>query len=468
MKDPPRGGGAKSLGPEAWTLLALLVGTATYLAIREKTHAAEVSQLRQATDAKQAAMQAKVLELEKREAARDTEVKQLEPIGSAAAQAAIVPFQQRRRTQDSCTQPILRADGTFEYAGPGLGRNPPLWNNSAAQNDAGSKGIHQEGFNCAALFGHSDEYCAHNWGQWLASTCDQMLCTPDTGYVNGAEGYGGYPDGYLRGMKCSPGSGGVMAGCSSCAPLSGSAESPPSPPPGPSSCNDSCKYESDGDCDDGGVGAEYDHCDYGSDCIDCGDRTMPPPPPPPVLSMSTGQPNSGANCPGGGEGITTTIENLVVNQTYALSFYQAHGGYASSRSDAHGSGPPTPLGAMGNWWVQINTPDSSPMLPGQPGLGSNLSSMPYLGAGKQVWECVSVNFTAQSTTADLVLRGSDQKVGGWGGYTHSHMVLDDVRVDCWNGIDDPCDTSNGIVDGEKDPHFSFAHGGRADFRGRDG
>jgi len=402
MKDPPRGGGAKLLGPEAWTLLALLVGTATYLAIREKTHAAEVSQLRQATDAKQAAMQAKVLELEKREAARDTEVKQLEPIGSAAAQAAVVPFQQRRRTQDSCTQPTLKADGTFEYAGPGLGRNRPLWNNSDAQKDGSLgytlSGIHQEGFNCAANSGHSAEYCARNWGQWSTSSCDQMLCTPDTGYVNGAEDIGGYPDGYLRGMKCSPGSGGVMAGCSSCAP---------------------------------------------------------------------GQVNSGANCPYGGEGITTTIENLVVGETYALSFYQAHGGYASSHSNR---GSPTPVGAMGNWWVQINTPRGF-NLPGE-SLGSNLSSMPYLGAGNQVWECVSVKFTAVSTTADLVLRGSEHKVGGWAhegaGYTHSHMVLDDVRVDCWNFIDDPCDTSHGIVDGEKDPHFSFAHGGRADFRGRDG
>jgi hypothetical protein len=37
-------------------------------------------------------------------------------------------------------------------------------------------------------------------------------------------------------------------------------------------CNDSCQYDGDGDCDDGGPGSDFDYCDYGSDCTDCGTR----------------------------------------------------------------------------------------------------------------------------------------------------------------------------------------------------
>lgn len=34
-------------------------------------------------------------------------------------------------------------------------------------------------------------------------------------------------------------------------------------------CKDSCQYSSDGDCDDGGPGAEFSGCDLGTDCVDC-------------------------------------------------------------------------------------------------------------------------------------------------------------------------------------------------------
>jgi hypothetical protein len=50
-----------------------------------------------------------------------------------------------------------------------------------------------------------------------------------------------------------------------------------------STCTDTCNYASDGDCDDGGPGSEYDlikellgllgaDCPLGSDCADCGPR----------------------------------------------------------------------------------------------------------------------------------------------------------------------------------------------------
>ena len=37
-------------------------------------------------------------------------------------------------------------------------------------------------------------------------------------------------------------------------------------------CYDACSHASDGDCDDGGSGAEYATCDFGYDCADCGVR----------------------------------------------------------------------------------------------------------------------------------------------------------------------------------------------------
>ena len=48
-------------------------------------------------------------------------------------------------------------------------------------------------------------------------------------------------------------------------------------------CRDACmdgNLISDGDCDDGGPGAEYTICPLGTDCSDCGIRYFLPPPPP--------------------------------------------------------------------------------------------------------------------------------------------------------------------------------------------
>lgn len=40
-------------------------------------------------------------------------------------------------------------------------------------------------------------------------------------------------------------------------------------------CSDSCSYAGDGECDDGGEGSDYNVCDFGSDCSDCGTREAP-------------------------------------------------------------------------------------------------------------------------------------------------------------------------------------------------
>lgn len=37
-------------------------------------------------------------------------------------------------------------------------------------------------------------------------------------------------------------------------------------------CSNSCPYANDGECDDGGPGAQYAECTLGTDCADCGPR----------------------------------------------------------------------------------------------------------------------------------------------------------------------------------------------------
>ena len=77
-------------------------------------------------------------------------------------------------------------------------------------------------------------------------------------------------------------------------------------------CEDQCGYRgwynSDGDCDDGGRGAEYSSCDLGYDCTDCGSRTvmmMPPPPSPaPPPPPPTASPDASCDNACGDDGMT--------------------------------------------------------------------------------------------------------------------------------------------------------------------
>jgi hypothetical protein len=41
---------------------------------------------------------------------------------------------------------------------------------------------------------------------------------------------------------------------------------------GTAGCNDTCVFAGDGECDDGGPGAQFVECDLGTDCTDCGPR----------------------------------------------------------------------------------------------------------------------------------------------------------------------------------------------------
>jgi hypothetical protein len=70
--------------------------------------------------------------------------------------------------------------------------------------------------------------------------------------------------------------------CTDCGPRSYTCgyASPPPPSPSPpgitssSGCSNSCIYPSDGMCDDGGSGSLYSICNFGTDCTDCGTRSI--------------------------------------------------------------------------------------------------------------------------------------------------------------------------------------------------
>jgi len=54
-----------------------------------------------------------------------------------------------------------------------------------------------------------------------------------------------------------------------------SAIAPPAPPIS-QLCENTCRFSSDGDCDDGGPGQEFSLCGYGTDCQDCGAISLTP------------------------------------------------------------------------------------------------------------------------------------------------------------------------------------------------
>jgi hypothetical protein len=62
--------------------------------------------------------------------------------------------------------------------------------------------------------------------------------------------------------------------CGDCGPRTGDGPDafPGEPAPGGGLCDDSCYWAYDGECDDGGPGALYVACAYGTDCGDCGPR----------------------------------------------------------------------------------------------------------------------------------------------------------------------------------------------------
>ncbi len=65
-------------------------------------------------------------------------------------------------------------------------------------------------------------------------------------------------------------------------------------------CSDSCDWASDGVCDDGGEGAAFSGCDYGTDCADCGPREGWTPPKPGTCQTDSDCDDDDARCVHGG------------------------------------------------------------------------------------------------------------------------------------------------------------------------
>jgi len=87
-------------------------------------------------------------------------------------------------------------------------------------------------------------------------------------------------------------------------------------------CTTTCTYSSDGDCDDGGSGAEYSLCAVGTDCTDCGPRTPAPPVPtasPPVPPMPPTTPLAELKALTF-NGSSYYLNNVAVGSTTHLSF----------------------------------------------------------------------------------------------------------------------------------------------------
>jgi len=72
--------------------------------------------------------------------------------------------------------------------------------------------------------------------------------------------------------------------------------SPPSPAAPVGTCNNVCGWSFDGDCDDGGPGSEYSMCDINSDCDDCGSSRSQSPSQPPASPSPATPPGSTAQC----------------------------------------------------------------------------------------------------------------------------------------------------------------------------
>ncbi|MEW5850614.1 MAG: hypothetical protein AB2A00_17645 [Myxococcota bacterium] len=111
---------------------------------------------------------------------------------------------------------------------------------------------------------------------------------------------------------------GICGGPPDCAGTSSSSSSSSSS--GGSSgglCTNTCQWHNDGECDDGGEGAQTESCEFGTDCADCGPR----PGGSTSSSSSSSSSSGGGTCVGGEEGgqmaVSGTLGTDVSNISYA-------------------------------------------------------------------------------------------------------------------------------------------------------
>ena len=136
---------------------------------------------------------------------------------------------------------------------------------------------------------------------------------------------------------------------------------PPSPPttPAVAVCGASCDTTGDTECDDGGEGAQFSRCDFGTDCADCGVRYSAPPSPaaPPTaceqlaldlqsivtglapsatLNFTCGSADAASTCGGGGGGSGRRLSEAGAPQpsaSLAVQITRANHGGAPTAAD---------------------------------------------------------------------------------------------------------------------------------------
>lgn len=113
----------------------------------------------------------------------------------------------------------------------------------------------------------SNGVCEDGGNGATASTCARGTDCTDCGAR--------YPNGYFPDTDRTP------------QPQTTQTPAPPRRPPPPPAqvlvCDNACRWSYDGECDDGGPGAQHAVCPYGSDCYDCGPRPLPGAAPPPTV-----------------------------------------------------------------------------------------------------------------------------------------------------------------------------------------
>ena len=126
---------------------------------------------------------------------------------------------------------------------------------------------------------------------------DEMICTNSCQHANDGDCDDGGPGSDYD--LCEYGT-----DCADCGPRPPQQESSSNSGSGNNSsgmiCSNTCQHANDGDCDDGGPGSDYDLCDYGTDCNDCGER--PPLHNDEIICTDTCQHAKDGDCDDGGPG----------------------------------------------------------------------------------------------------------------------------------------------------------------------
>jgi hypothetical protein len=123
---------------------------------------------------------------------------------------------------------------------------------------------------------------------------------------------------------------------------------------GSGGCTNSCYWSGDGECDDGGEGATYSVCEYGTDCTDCGVR--------PVVDDGGGSSGGGGTtgeylltCHDGRTGIEQCVHYTCYSQATRDSYYAQCAGLTSRTRDVHNC----PAGATGNGFCRHQGEEAS-------------------------------------------------------------------------------------------------------------